>query len=86
MDTDHLLDLVAKGEPAAAATLLTRHKDRLRRMVHLRIDPRLSPRVDPSDVVQDTLAEAHKRLPAYAQAREVPFYPWLRAIAWDKLR
>jgi RNA polymerase sigma-70 factor (ECF subfamily) len=85
MDTDQLLDLVAQGEASAAATLLTRHKQRLDRMVQLRLDPRLAARLDPSDVVQDTLAEAHKRLPAYAQQRDVPFYPWLRAIAWDKL-
>jgi RNA polymerase sigma-70 factor (ECF subfamily) len=85
MDTDQLLDLVAQGEQSAAATLLTRHKDRLRRMVKLRLDPRLSARLDPSDVVQDALVEAHKRLAAYAQERQIPFYPWLRSIAWDRL-
>jgi RNA polymerase sigma-70 factor, ECF subfamily len=85
MDTDLLLNLVAQGEPSAAAALLTRHKQRLRRMVQLRFDPRLAGRLDPSDVVQDTLAEAYKRLAEYVKAREVPFYPWLRAIAWDKL-
>jgi RNA polymerase sigma-70 factor (ECF subfamily) len=85
MDTDQLLDLVADGKSSAAATLLTRHKGRLRRMVRLRLDPRLTARLDPSDVVQDALAEAHIRLPSYVKEREIPFYPWLRAIAWDKL-
>jgi RNA polymerase sigma-70 factor, ECF subfamily len=85
MDTEQLLDLVEQGDASAAATLLTRHKQRLHRMVQLRLDPRLSARLDPSDVVQDVLAEAHKRLSAYAHQREIPFYPWLRAIAWDKL-
>jgi RNA polymerase sigma-70 factor (ECF subfamily) len=85
MDTDQLLDLVEQGEPTAAATLLTRHKQRLHRMVQLRLDPRLSARLDPSDVVQDVLAEAYKRLPTYAHEREIPFFPWLRSIAWDKL-
>lgn len=85
MDTEQLLDLVAQGESSAAATLMTRHADRLRRMVHLRLDPRLVARLDPSDVVQDAMAEAHKRLPAYLQDRAIAFYPWLRAIAWDKL-
>jgi RNA polymerase sigma-70 factor (ECF subfamily) len=85
MDTDQLLDLVEQGDPLAAATLLTRHKQRLHRMVQLRLDPRLSARLDPSDVVQDVLAEAHKRLATYAQERDIPFYPWLRSIAWDKL-
>jgi RNA polymerase sigma-70 factor (ECF subfamily) len=54
-------------------------------MVKLRFDNRLSARVDPSDVVQDALLEAHKRIRAYAGDRKIPFYPWLRAIAWDKL-
>jgi RNA polymerase sigma-70 factor (ECF subfamily) len=85
MDTEQLLDLVAQGESSAAAVLMTRHTERLRRMVHLRLDPRLIARLDPSDVVQDTLAEAHKRLPAYVQKRAIAFYPWLRSIAWDKL-
>jgi RNA polymerase sigma-70 factor (ECF subfamily) len=85
MDTDQLLDRVAQGESSAVATLLTRHEQRLRRMVRLRLDPQLAARLDPSDVVQDTLAEAHRRLPGYAVDRPMPFYPWLRAIAWDKL-
>jgi RNA polymerase sigma-70 factor (ECF subfamily) len=85
MDTDQLLDQVAHGDSSAAATLLTRHRDRLRRMVYLRIDPRLAARLDPSDIVQDALAEAHRRLPAYAAERPIPFYPWLRRIAWERL-
>jgi RNA polymerase sigma-70 factor (ECF subfamily) len=85
MDTDQLLDQVAAGESSAAATLLTRHRTRLRRMVELRIDARLAARFDPSDIVQDALAEAHRRLPAYAADRPIPFYPWLRRIAWERL-
>jgi RNA polymerase sigma-70 factor (ECF subfamily) len=85
MDTEHLLDLVSQGESSAAAALLDRHRQRLRRMVQLRIDPRLAARIDPSDIVQDALGEAHRRLPQFAAERPIPFYPWLRRIAWDRL-
>jgi RNA polymerase sigma-70 factor (ECF subfamily) len=85
MDTDQLLDRIAQGESSAAAALLDRHRQRLRRMVQLRIDPRLAARIDPSDVVQDALGEAHRRLPQFAAERPIPFYPWLRRIAWDRL-
>jgi RNA polymerase sigma-70 factor (ECF subfamily) len=85
MDTEQLLDRVAKGESSAAATLLDRHRQRLRRMVQLRIDPRLAARIDPSDVVQEALGEAHRRLPQFAAERPIPFYPWLRRIAWERL-
>lgn len=54
-------------------------------MVEMRLDTRLASRLDPSDIVQDVMVEAHKRLATYVERREIPFYPWLRAIAWDKL-
>jgi RNA polymerase sigma-70 factor (ECF subfamily) len=85
MDTDVLLDQAANGDESAVNVLLARHKPRLRHMVHVRMDPRLSARLDPSDIVQDALAEAHRRFPAYLEKREIPFYPWLRTIAWEKL-
>jgi RNA polymerase sigma-70 factor (ECF subfamily) len=42
-------------------------------------------RLDPSDVVQDALAEAAAKLPEYLEGRPLPFYPWLRRIAWERL-
>ena len=54
-------------------------------MISVRMDPRLAPRVDASDVIQDTLAEACRELPDYLERRPCPFYPWLRQIAWKHL-
>jgi RNA polymerase sigma-70 factor (ECF subfamily) len=84
-DTDGLLTLVADGHGSAADALLRRHRNRLAAMVRLRMDRRLDPRIDPSDVVQDTLTEAYGKLPNFAKARPMPFYPWLRCIAWERL-
>src|SRR5262245_16697261 len=84
-DTEHLLALVAEGDRQARNRLLDRHRRRLRDLVHLRIDPRLAARVDPSDVVQESLAEADRRLPDYLRDRPMPFYPWLRALALQRL-
>jgi RNA polymerase sigma-70 factor (ECF subfamily) len=69
----------------AMQTLLARHRDRLRRMISVRMDPRLAPRIDASDVIQEALAEAHRELPDYLDRRPCPFYPWLRQIAWKHL-
>jgi RNA polymerase sigma-70 factor (ECF subfamily) len=65
--------------------LLDRHRHRLKRMVAVRMDPQLNARFDPSDVVQDVLAEAARKLPDYASSISIPFYPWLRRIARDRL-
>ncbi len=84
-DTDHLLQQAAAGDDAARAQLLERYRRRLRRMVVVRFDPRLAARVDPSDVVQETLAEAAAGLDRYLQERPLPFYPWLRQMAQRRL-
>ncbi len=84
-DTEQLICRADRGDTAAMQQLLDRHRDRLRRMVAVRLDPRLSARVDPSDVVQEALAEAAEKLPAYLRERPLPFYPWLRQIAWQRL-
>jgi len=54
-------------------------------MVAVRMDPRLVTRIDPSDVVQEALMEASRKLPTYLSDRPLPFYPWLRQIAWERL-
>jgi RNA polymerase sigma-70 factor (ECF subfamily) len=84
-DTDHLLEQAAQGDVDARQQLLGRHRARLRRMVDLRLSPRLAARFDPSDVVQEALAEADRRLADYLRRRPVAFYPWLRGLAWDRL-
>jgi RNA polymerase sigma-70 factor, ECF subfamily len=80
-----LLKRVAAGENAAIQSLLRLHRDRLKRMVAIYFDDRLSRRADPSDVVQDTLVEAAQRLPDFAKEQPIPFYPWLRQLAREKL-
>jgi RNA polymerase sigma-70 factor (ECF subfamily) len=54
-------------------------------MIRVRLDPRVRSRIDPSDVVQDTFLVAATRLATYAATRPLPFYPWLRQIAVDRL-
>ena len=82
-DTDLLLDRAASGDSAARQQLLERHRRRLQKMISLRLDRRLAARVDPSDVVQEALADAGRKLDDYLRDRPLPFYPWLRQLAWN---
>ena len=84
-DTNDLLRQTGDGDRDARDQLLARHRGRLRKMVAWRLDRRLAPRVDPSDVVQDVLVEADRKLEQFLQDRPLPFYPWLRTLAWDHL-
>jgi RNA polymerase sigma-70 factor (ECF subfamily) len=54
-------------------------------MVAVRLDRRVAARVDPSDVVQEALATAAKGFDDYLRERPLPFYPWLRRLAWLRL-
>jgi RNA polymerase sigma-70 factor (ECF subfamily) len=54
-------------------------------MVAVRMDPRLAARVDPSDIVQEALADATVHLSDYLRDRPLPFYVWLRRLAWERL-
>jgi RNA polymerase sigma-70 factor (ECF subfamily) len=84
-DSEELLARAGRGDAAAQEQLLQRHGARLRKMVAARFDRRLSARIDPSDVVQEALLDASRLLPAYLRERPLPFYPWLRRLAWKRL-
>lgn len=84
-DAAGLLLRLSQGDAAVAEQLLALHRERLKRMVSLRFDDRLRSRFDPSDVVQETLVVASQRLVGYAESQPLPFYPWLRGIAWEQL-
>jgi RNA polymerase sigma-70 factor (ECF subfamily) len=84
-ETRRLLEQACAGEPGAVDRLLDRHRPYLRRLVELRLDARVRPRVDPSDVVQEAQIEALRRLEDYLVRRPMPFRLWLRQIAYDRL-
>ena len=84
-DTEELLDRAGEGDDAARQQLLLRHRHRLRQMIAVRMDRRLAARVDPSDLVQEALMDAHQKLSDYIRKRPLPFYPWLRRLAWERL-
>ncbi len=84
-ETVELLDRARLGEPAAVNQLLARHRTALRRLVGLRLDAALSRRVDASDIVQDALLEASRRLKDYLHDPAMPFHLWLRQIALDRI-
>jgi RNA polymerase sigma-70 factor (ECF subfamily) len=81
-----LLSRALAGDEGAFAALFNSQRERLRRLVRLRLDRRLSGRVDSDDVLQDAYLEARKRLPDYARdPQAMPFHLWLRLVTGQKL-
>jgi RNA polymerase sigma-70 factor, ECF subfamily len=83
--TEHLIERAGHGDDDARRELLEQYRDNLKRMVAARLDRRLAPRVDPSDVVQETLADAARRMDEYLRDRPLPFFGWLRQLAGERV-
>jgi RNA polymerase sigma-70 factor (ECF subfamily) len=84
-DTDDLVERLCGGDRQALTDLFQRHRNRLRRMVELRMDPRLQGRVDASDILQDAFLDAAARLDGYRQRPDLPAFLWLRLIVGERL-
>ena len=84
-ETDQLLRRAAQGDHQGWGALLERHRQRLRRMVALRLDQRLQGRLDASDVIQEAYLDASARLPEYLRQPSMPFFLWLRFLTGQKL-
>ncbi len=85
VDDLELLRSAKDGNQDAFNEVLIKHRERLRRMVALRMNQKLQGRLDASDVIQDTFAEAARTLPAYLESPKMPVYIWLRCLAGEKL-
>jgi RNA polymerase sigma-70 factor, ECF subfamily len=85
-DTAGLLNSAAGSQRAQAFDdLFARHAAEFRRFVELRFDDALKPRLDPSDVIQETHLDAFRRFDDYLNRRPMPFRLWLRKTALERL-
>ena len=84
-ETDALLARLKNGDQAALAELFSQYQAALRRMIDIRLDPRLNGRVSASDVLQETYLDALQRAPHYFNHPEMPFFVWLRLVAGQRL-
>ncbi len=78
--------MVSMSEEAGGAPLpLERYADYLRLLARCQIDPRLRSRLDPSDVVQQTLLIAHEKLAQFRGRTHAELAAWLRTILANHL-
>ncbi len=83
--TGELLAKARDGNESALNELMERHRAALRHLVRMRLDRKIQRRVDVSDVVQDVLIEANRRLIDYLANPVMPFHLWMRQIARDRI-
>jgi RNA polymerase sigma-70 factor (ECF subfamily) len=81
-----IVSRAAAGDRGAIVELLEHYRPRLRRMVALRLDPRLRGRVDASDAIQEGYLDAIRRLDEFIRDPSVPFYIWLRFLVGQRVQ
>ncbi len=74
-----LLELQTHGAEAVAQ-LFDRYRAKLARMIVLRLDVRLTGKVDVDDVLQDAFVEANRRIEGFLGQPNVPLFVWLRQL------
>jgi RNA polymerase sigma-70 factor (ECF subfamily) len=84
-DTIRLIERARAGDRDAVNAIFARYRERLRRMVDLRLDRRLHARIDASDVIQEAYVDVVTRLDEYLRDPQVPLFLWLRLVVGERL-
>ena len=77
-EVTHLINRLRAGDRHALAELFHGYRERLRRMVELRMDARLRTRLDASDVLQEAYLDLARDLEAYRVEPKLPPLLWMR--------
>ena len=85
-ESGELIDRLQQGDERALAELFAQHHARLWRMVSFRMDPRLSHRLDPDDILQEAYLNAASRLEQFffGDSSRSAFI-WLRLVVMQTL-
>jgi RNA polymerase sigma-70 factor, ECF subfamily len=84
-EDEELVRRLKEGDPQALATVFSRNRRWLLKLVARRLDTRLTARVSPSDILQETFIDALKRLRHFQADPDVPFSIWLRTATSQRL-
>lgn len=75
-----LLAEARRGDRQSIGELLTQYRNYLMLLATTQIEPRLRPQVSPSDVVQETMLNAHRHFAQFRGHSERELLAWLRQI------
>jgi RNA polymerase sigma-70 factor, ECF subfamily len=84
--TDELLTRLRAGDDPAVGELFDLYRDRLWRMLYVRLDRRIARRVSPDDVLQEAFLDVARRIGEYLADPAVPVYVWLRFLTVQRMQ
>jgi RNA polymerase sigma-70 factor (ECF subfamily) len=84
-ETRALIRRVEGGDERALSELFAGYRDRLKRMVKLRMERRLQGRLDASHILQEAFLDVARRAGEYRDDPKIPVFLWLRLITGQRL-
>lgn len=84
-DSGTLLESALSGDHASFDRLFDKYRDRLRKLVRLRIGSRLRQFVNSSTVLAETQKASFQRLSDYKADPQLPMFLWLRQITLETM-
>lgn len=85
LNSEYLLNAARDGGVECRGRLLQLYASYLELMAVTQLDDRLRVRVSPSDIVQDTMLEAHRDFGQFRGTSPAEFFGWLRKILANNL-
>ncbi len=85
INLEHLLAEAKEGDSDALGRLLETYQNYLKLLARTQLDEKVRGRVSPSDVVQETMLEAHCDFPKFRGHSDGEFFAWLRKILVNNL-
>ena len=83
MSSGEILELIARardGDEAALGELISRYRGYLCSLAYKQLDSDVQPRVDPSDVVQQSCLDFHRDFHSFRGTEEAELVAWLKQI------
>lgn len=77
---EQLLVDAREGDSERMGRLLQLYRNYLRLLAESELDRKLRGRISPSDIVQETMLDAHRDFPKFRGSTEAQFVAWLRQI------
>ena len=84
-DENDLMQKAQNGDLEALAQVFEINRERLKRMIRMRMSERVRPRVAASDVLQEAYVDLAQQLGNYAKDPKLPFFLWMRRITGLRL-
>ena len=84
-DENDLIQKAQNGDLEALAQVFEINRERLKRMIRMRMSERVRPRVAASDVLQEAYVDLAQQLGNYAKDPKLPFFLWMRRVTGQRL-